>query len=254
MNRSQFEVQVLVNGKPVYEITHEGKTFIEGRIGTQYTLRVKNNSWQRVMAVISVDGINVVTGKPAVSEDTGYILSPYNSMEIKGFRQDLSTVGAFKFCQRSQSYCNQAGAPGNNGVIGVRVYGEKIKPVVYKKEHTYPTMTSYYPPVYPPYDTMIRSSLNTGEDTNSATYSYNVSHGNTNNSESFGIGTTWGESVQDSVTMVEFETGDMLAEFELYYVSNKGLSKLGVPIKREKQVAFPKAFDGFAKPPSGWRG
>ena len=62
---SQYEAQVLVHGKPVKEIPHLGETYIEGRIGTEYAIRFKNNSLRKVMAVISVDGVNVVTGEPA---------------------------------------------------------------------------------------------------------------------------------------------------------------------------------------------
>ena len=93
MNRNSFELQILINGRPVKEYNHNNETYIEGRKGTEYTLKVKNNTYHRVLAIPAVDGINVITGKPATPDDSGYIIDGYNCVEIKGFRKDLETVG-----------------------------------------------------------------------------------------------------------------------------------------------------------------
>lgn len=273
MHNSNYEVQVLVHGKPVQLITHQGNTYVEGRVDTEYTLKVKNNNWSRVMAVISVDGINVISGKPATSKksDPGYIIDGYSCVDIKGFRKDLNTVGAFKFCTKQESYCNTAGAPGNNGVIGVRIYSEKIRTPIYIQNEPWiqPKPTKWFKP-WPTYTT--NTSDNTYDDghsninyCSSQSLGSNIksrgickgasnSSGEIKSSSEFGIGTTWGEAVCDRVVTTEFEADGLMATFEIFYSTAKGLSRMGVPIKKEKNVCFPKAFDGFATPPKGWRG
>lgn len=130
MNTNKYELSVLINGqsgkKNVTKFSHEGKLFIEGKDGTEYILKVSNNTNKRVMAVVSLDGINVVDGKEATNDGAGYIVSPYNSVEIRGYRQDTTTVGAFKFSKKGNAYSKEvSGTPTNCGVIGCMIVSEK---------------------------------------------------------------------------------------------------------------------------------
>ena len=121
------QVEISVNGKPVKQYTHQNNIYIEARAGTEYTIKVKNDAYQRKLAVITVDGLNVITGKPQVDGiGQGYIVGSRDAITIRGFRQDMETVGAFKFCKKSGAYCNEQGLKGNNGVIGVRIYDEDM--------------------------------------------------------------------------------------------------------------------------------
>jgi len=128
MNQNQYALEVLVNGRPVKEYYHDSKTFVEGRENTQYSLRIRNNSWQRVLAVVSVDGLDVLTGKPAVPEGGGYIIAPWSTVEIKGFRESNNAVGAFLFTHKSASYAAGQGMGFNTGIIGVRIFDEVPNP------------------------------------------------------------------------------------------------------------------------------
>jgi hypothetical protein len=67
MQNNGIEMTVHVNGRSVKEYTHQGMSFIEARDGTNYTIKLKNNLGQRAMAVVSVDGLDVVSGKNAES-------------------------------------------------------------------------------------------------------------------------------------------------------------------------------------------
>src|SRR5258707_10883696 len=60
-----YEVEVLVDGLAVPTYAHDGETYVMGQLGARYTLRVHNNSGRRVEAVLSVDGRDVIDGKPA---------------------------------------------------------------------------------------------------------------------------------------------------------------------------------------------
>ena len=267
MKKTDYEVQVLVNGKPVKETSHHNRTYIESRIGTEYTLKIRNSKYSRVMAVITVDGINVVTGLPGTSSknEAGYIVPACSSVDIKGFRKDLDTVGNFKFCQKSKSYCNEAGAPGNNGVIGVRIYSEKYEPEnwINKKLKIYEPFEPAKPFTPPMYYRGIPNDYSTVSKS-APSYSYCSSKSSDEpdmqincvqtTSNAFGVGTTWGQVTHDHVDQVTFKVDEVVACFEIYYLSLKGMQKLGIPIKKEKALAFPQAFDGFANPPKGWEG
>ena len=174
MKKNEFELFVCINGKPVREYAKDGRIFVEAKAGSTYSIKVKNNSWKRILAVISVDGIDVITGKSAIETDTGYVISGYNNLEIKGFRVDSDREASFKFFDKGQGkgYAEIKGDVSSSGVIGIRVYSEKVvPPPVIVKEYI-PVYVDrpipYYPPqrVYPyPYDmtyTTCNSSVSDG--------------------------------------------------------------------------------------------
>jgi hypothetical protein len=122
-------MSVCINGRATKEYSKDGTSFIEARHGTNYTVKLKNDNGYKVMAVLSVDGLDVVTGKPAEDSNKGYILDPYSSVEIKGYRISDKESAAFIFTSKGKSYVQQtSGDARNSGVIGVRVFGEKSKP------------------------------------------------------------------------------------------------------------------------------
>ena len=154
-----IDVEILVNGKPVKKFSHEGKTYIQANKGSAYSIKIKNSSSKRRMFTVSVDGINVVTGKPAGSSDTGYVLSGYSAYEIVGFRTSNEEVHPFKFNDKQKSYAAKSdetkGDVSNCGVIGVQVYDEKEKPapIVKHIHHHHKVIEKEYVPVptYPSY-------------------------------------------------------------------------------------------------------
>ena len=80
---------------PVYR--HRGEYWVAGRPGARYAVAVRNVSGERVLGVISVDGVNVVSGETASWEQTGYVLSPWQSFDITGWRKSDAEVAAFHF-------------------------------------------------------------------------------------------------------------------------------------------------------------
>src|SRR5579872_1576902 len=120
-------VSILVNGKKLKQYSHQGKTFIESRIGTEYTIEIKNNTAGRVLAVTSVDGLCVLTGEPCTEKSRGYIIDPYSPLVIKGFRYSDTEVGAFKFDKKEKSYAKETqDKEAQCGIIGVRIYQEDL--------------------------------------------------------------------------------------------------------------------------------
>jgi hypothetical protein len=113
---------------PVY--WHDGQRYVVGKPGNEYAIRVRNGTPGRVLTVMSVDGVNVITGDTASHQQSGYVLSPWESTEIAGWRTSLSRNAAFYFTALPDSYAARTGRPDNVGVIGVAVFAERQRPVV----------------------------------------------------------------------------------------------------------------------------
>ena len=134
-----INVSVSVNGRPARVYSHEGKFFVESREGTQYSITVKNDNYYRVEAVVTVDGLSVLSGKPAALTDSGYIIGAWSSVDVKGYRNSTEDVGAFKFTNKHNSYVKDVeGKKGVNnvGVIGIAIYRERAYTYTYTNSCT----------------------------------------------------------------------------------------------------------------------
>ena len=105
---------------------HRGSTWVAGRPGDRYAVRLSNRSGARVLVVLSVDGVNAVSGETAAVGQTGYVLGPYQTAEITGWRKSYSEAAAFYFTALPDSYASRTGRPDNVGVIGAAVFRERV--------------------------------------------------------------------------------------------------------------------------------
>lgn len=113
----------------------DGRWYVAGRPGNEYEIRIRNQSGTDLLAVTSVDGVNVVTGETAAPSQSGYVLAPGDRLPIKGWRKDMSKVAAFYFTRLDDSYAARTGRPDNVGVIGVAVFKRKAEPpMVFEEE------------------------------------------------------------------------------------------------------------------------
>lgn len=101
------------------------RTVVLGRAGERYTIVMTNRTGRRFEAVASVDGLDVMTGRPASFDQRGYILLPFATVRIEGFRQSERAVAAFRFSKVADSYAAQSGSARNVGVIGVAFFRER---------------------------------------------------------------------------------------------------------------------------------
>lgn len=106
------------------EYRHRGDTWIAGTPGHRYAVRLHNRSPERVLVVLSVDGVNAVTGETAHPSQAGYVLEPWASTEVSGWRKSMRSVAQFVFTDLPDSYAARTGRPDNVGVIGVAVFEE----------------------------------------------------------------------------------------------------------------------------------
>jgi hypothetical protein len=108
---------------PVY--SWRGENWIEGQPGARYAIRIRNQQGARLLAVTSIDGINVVTGETAKFDQRGYVFDPWVAYDIAGWRKSDAQVAAFEFTSVPKSYAARTGRPDNVGVIGVALFRER---------------------------------------------------------------------------------------------------------------------------------
>lgn len=113
------------SGGSIQTFWHGGSLYVAGQNGSRYNLRLQNNTSERVEAVVTVDGRDVVSGQLGnYKSQRGYVIDPYGSVVIEGFRQSLEQVAAFRFTDIGNSYSARRGSGQHVGVIGVAVFKE----------------------------------------------------------------------------------------------------------------------------------
>lgn len=117
---------------PVY--SKDGRRYVVGTPGNEYAVRIRNCTGARVMVVTSVDGVNVISGDTAAPSQSGYVLDPWGSVEILGWRKSLDRTAAFFFTEHRNSYAARTGRSNDVGVIGVAVFREKVQPIARRDE------------------------------------------------------------------------------------------------------------------------
>ena len=108
-------------------ISHNGQMYAEAPKGGEYKIRITNNYFARRLVVVSVDGVNVLDGKTAGFDGQGYVLRPWETIDIPGYRRSDDKVAKFEFREQGESYAAQTGRGTSNvGVIGVAVFDELV--------------------------------------------------------------------------------------------------------------------------------
>jgi hypothetical protein len=113
-------------GQPLQVWQRDGRLYVAGRPGARYGLRVTNNTGGRVLAVMSVDGVNVLTGETAGFGQTGYVFDPWETYDVTGWRKSDQEVAAFTFASHRNAYATRTGRPFDVGVIGIAVFRERV--------------------------------------------------------------------------------------------------------------------------------
>lgn len=218
---------------PIYR--HQDRWWIAATPGSRYAIALANRSRGRVLTVISVDGVNAVSGEAAGWDQTGYVLERGQRARINGWRKTTSRVAAFEFVAVPQSYAARTGRPENVGVIGVAIFRERPRP----------------PSVAPP----ARSNESAADATPEAPP---APRGESQSGEARSLakderlGTGHGRSETSHVTYAEFErarpTPDEIVT--IHYDSHANLVAMGViPAPRPQPNPFPGSQLGFVPDP-----
>src|SRR5260221_2733905 len=96
-------------GRPLRVWRHDGRLFVAGQPGALYSLRVTNHTEGRVLVVLSVDGVNIISGETAGYDQRGYIFEAHQSYDLNGWRKPTTEIAAFTFAPLPQSYAAPTG-------------------------------------------------------------------------------------------------------------------------------------------------
>ncbi len=104
---------------------HKGEYWVAGRPGANYAIQIQSRNGGRLLAVTSVDGVNVLSGETAAVTQTGYVFNGWQGYDITGWRKSSAEVAAFNFTSIPKSYAARTGREENIGVIGVALFRER---------------------------------------------------------------------------------------------------------------------------------
>lgn len=236
-----YEFNVRVKNKPVTEVVHNGKTYIEGRKNSIYELYFKNNSYKKFMIVPSVDGLSTLDGSPAGIESKGFIVYGKSEITIKGWLKDNNNAAEFIFGEQkiNETYVEKLNNAGykvdinNQGVIGLLVFEEK--PYI---SHRIPDNYQWYGSGFEE-NSMWGSSPLRSNSVMCSSSSMDVTTSSTLNINS--MGTKLGENVEFKTTTATFNRKDSPNETMIIYYDNlDNLKKMGVPINAFRNVMYDK--------------
>jgi hypothetical protein len=250
----QFSFRLESGGRVLPTHHHHGRTYVEGRRGERYQIRVVNHTGGRIEAVVTVDGRDVITGRRGnYRNQRGYVIRPYGSVTIDGFRTSWSGVAAFRFTEVYDSYAARMGDASNVGVVGVAVFKERSyqprprPPIAYGKRKS--GLGSSYGGAAP------APSAEADESASGRAYD------SMREPRRQGIGTGYGEDQYSPASETSFERRNKRrpdARLKLYYDDREGLIARGViprpyypppPPPYPYPEPYPYYDPGFAPPP-----
>jgi hypothetical protein len=104
---------------------YRGEYWVAGRPGAKYAIEIHNRLGERLLAVASVDGANVLSGETAAWDQAGYVFDPGERYQVTGWRKSDAEVAALTFTGSPNSFAERTGRPANVGVIGIALYRER---------------------------------------------------------------------------------------------------------------------------------
>jgi hypothetical protein len=112
-------------GRPLPAVDVGGRRYAIGEAGQRYQVSIDNHSGERWEVVVSVDGLDVIDGRTAAFHKRGYIVEPWSTIVIEGWRTSSDSIAAFRFGELHDSYAARKGEARNIGVIGVAFFRER---------------------------------------------------------------------------------------------------------------------------------
>lgn len=142
-----FEVEILVDGRPLQEYAAKGRSYVEATAGAEYEVRVRNPSPYRVAVALSVDGLNTIDARRSSAWNASkWVIEPYGSISISGWQTSSERARRFYFTSERESYGAKLGQTSNLGVVSAVFFRER-RPYPVPVTPPYP-----YPRPYPRYE------------------------------------------------------------------------------------------------------
>ena len=226
-------------GERLQTYRYKGQWWVAGKPGDRYAIELRNRTGERVMTVVSVDGVNVISGETASANQRGYVLSPGSTSEIAGWRKFDQEVASFYFTTLPDSYAARTDRPADVGVIGVAAFREyqEPRPVMPDVPMSLPREEARADRAGPNKSAAERSALNAAPAAPAAK-----------------LGTGYGERVYAPIRPVEFRKASSTPEdvVTIRYDSYQNLVAAGIVRVARRLAPYPRAFpsDGFVPEPS----
>jgi hypothetical protein len=230
-----FDVQVLVDGRPLDEYVARGKSYVEALAGAEYELRILNPLPYRVAVALSVDGLNTIDAQHTTAWNASkWVIEAYGTINVSGWQMSSQRARRFYFTSERDSYGAKLGQTANLGNIAA---------VFFRERHPYPV--PIVPPQHPrPYEedskrrtseaptagTVDESSANAKDSAGSPQNAPSVRKGQISPQPDDEYAATGiGRSVQNDVRWVNMEldsrpAGEVVIRYEYY----PALVRLGV--------------------------
>lgn len=244
--RSLLDLQIVDRdtGAVLTTYADDGQIWVAGIPGHRYAVRLRNLTRQRVLAVVSVDGVNVISGETAGAHQAGYVLAPHGLADIAGWRKNLDEIAQFTFTALPDSYAARTGRPANVGVIGVAVFTERAprplpRPREIAREQALPApapATGAAPP---------SARTETADAMRAPAYARQAER----------LGTGHGEREYDRVEKTRFvrASRNPVETLSIRYDSQQNLVAMGI-VPQRPQPHAPQAFpNSFVPDPPAWR-
>ena len=146
-----FELDVVVNGRPLQEYYARGRTYVEALQGAEYELRLRNNSSDRVAVALSVDGLNTIDARHTSAWNASkWVIEPYQTITIGGWQMSSERARRFYFTNERDSYGAKLGQTANLGVISAVFFREQRRvsppyPISRNRDRAEPQMSQDAP-------------------------------------------------------------------------------------------------------------
>jgi hypothetical protein len=244
-NLVSVEVRVDGHWAPLYHTPGQwDRRYLEAMRGHDYSLRIRNRTGRRIGVLIAVDGLNVVSGERSglSPAEPMYVLDPWRSATIRGWRTSLDEVRRFVFVDEERSYASRTDqANGDMGWIRVLAFEEVPQVVSRLGVDSDQLDTSTAPEAPAP-----QARPESGDAHKAAPQPL---EGRERAEQSF-PGTGWGDRSRDRVREVWFEPmATATDQLFLRYEYASGLRALGIFPEAARLELRERGEFGFAQPP-----
>ncbi len=125
-----FELDVMVDGRPLTEYRDGGRLYVDARQGAEYELQLRNSSPDRVAVALSVDGLNTIDAEQTSAWNASkWVIEPYGTITISGWQMSSERARRFYFTTERDSYAAKLGRKANLGVITAVFFREKRRAI-----------------------------------------------------------------------------------------------------------------------------
>jgi hypothetical protein len=255
------DVQIQVDGESAPLYFRPGvpadRHYFQAFKGRNYSVVIRNTTGQRVGVLIAVDGLNVVDGSKTRNrhDEPMYVLDPWETATIRGWRTSLDEVRRFVFVDEERSYAERTGqANGDMGWIRVTTFRDRDAQWGWGN---WGRTRAGYRDSGPSGPTADRQELSPPPSAASPAPQKEGAQSYRGDAKSYdgpaaesNPGTGWGERRRDHVNEVEFravrEAADQIV---LRYEYSNGLRALGIYPRTSRTWDRERGELGFAQPP-----